>query len=137
MLIVLTEHPDLATRDLSSLRAVGSGGAPVPADLVRCIEATLGVGFAMVFGQTECTAVATQTRPDDTPEDEAETVGQPLPQIKVNVIDPVTGEVVAPGTLGEICIRGSCVMAGYYDMPEAILGGHRRAGFGDGGFNTW
>jgi len=119
MLIAMMEHPDLARRDLSSLRSVGSGGAPVPADLVRRIEATLDVRFAIVFGQTECMAVATMTRLDDTPEDKAETVGLALPQIEVKVTDPVSGEVVPPGTLGELCIRGFSVMNGYYDMPEA------------------
>jgi fatty-acyl-CoA synthase len=118
MLIAMMEHPDLARRDLSSLRSVASGGAPVPADLVRRIEATLDVRFAIVFGQTECMAVATMTRLDDTPEDKAETVGVALPQIEVKVTDP-SGEVVPPGTLGELCIRGFSVMNGYYDMPEA------------------
>jgi fatty-acyl-CoA synthase len=119
MLIAMMEHPDLARRNLSSLRSVGSGGAPVPADLVRRIEATLDVRFAIVFGQTECMAVATMTRLDDTPDDKAETVGLALPQIEVKVIDPVGGDVVPPGTLGELCIRGFSVMNGYYDMPEA------------------
>jgi fatty-acyl-CoA synthase len=119
MLIAMMEHPDLAGRDLSSLRSVGSGGAPVPADLVRRIEASLDVQFAIVFGQTECMAVATMTRLDDAPEDNAETVGLALPQIEIKVIDPLSGEAVAPGTLGELCIRGFSVMTGYYDMPEA------------------
>jgi fatty-acyl-CoA synthase len=52
MLIALMEHPDFAGRDLSSLRSVGSGGSTVPADLVRRIEATLGVRFGIVYGQT-------------------------------------------------------------------------------------
>jgi fatty-acyl-CoA synthase len=77
------------------------------------------VRFVIVFGQTECSAVATQTRLDDTPDDIAETVGRPLPHIEVKVIDVMTGDVVAPGTVGELCIRGFCVMNGYYDMPEA------------------
>jgi fatty-acyl-CoA synthase len=119
MLIALMEHPDFKTRDISSLIGVMSGGAPVPADLVRRIESTLGVQFTIVFGQTESCAVATQTRPDDTPEDKAETVGQPLPQVEVQIIDPATGDVVPTGELGELCIRGFCVMKGYYDMPDA------------------
>jgi fatty-acyl-CoA synthase len=119
MLIAMMEHPDLARRDLSSLRSMASGGAPVPAELVRRIEATLDVQFAIVFGQTECMAVATMTHLDDTPEDKAETVGSALAQIEVKVIDPVSRDVVPPGTLGELCIRGFSVMTGYYDMAEA------------------
>jgi len=43
MLVAMMEHPDWTRRDLSSLRAIVSGGAPVPAALVRQIEATLEV----------------------------------------------------------------------------------------------
>jgi fatty-acyl-CoA synthase len=119
MLLAMMEHPDCAARDLSSLKVVGSGGSTVPADLVRRIQHTLGVQFSIVFGQTECSAVATQTRLDDSPNDKAETIGQPLPNVEVKVIDAAGGETVPPGTLGELCVRGFCVMTGYYDMPEA------------------
>jgi fatty-acyl-CoA synthase len=129
MLIAMMEHPDLARRDLSSLRSMASGGAPVPADLVRRIESTLDVRFAIVFGQTECMAVATMTRLDDTPEDKAETVGLALPQIEVRVIDPVSGDVVPPGTLGELCIRGFSVMNGTTTCPKPL----RRASTTTGG----
>jgi len=119
MLLAMMEHPDFASRDLSSLKVVGSGGSTVPADLVRRIQHTLGVQFSIVFGQTECSAVATQTRLDDSPDDKAETIGQPLPNVEMKVIDPVNGETVPPDTLGELCVRGFCVMTGYYDMPQA------------------
>jgi len=119
MLLAMMEHPDFAKRDLSSLRVVGSGGSTVPAEIVRRIQSALGVKFSIVFGQTECSAVATQTRLDDSPDDKAETIGQPLPNVEVKVIDPIDGATVPPGTLGELCVRGFCVMHGYYDMPEA------------------
>ena len=118
MLIALMEHPDFGRRDLSSLRAVVSGGSTVPADLVRRVERTLGVRFGIVFGQTEASPVITQTRLDDTAEDKALTIGQPLPQCEVKVVDPETGEVAPIGALGEVCARGYLVMKGYYDMPE-------------------
>ena len=119
MLLAMMEHPDFATRDLSALHVVGSGGAPVPAEMVRSIQRGLGVDFSIVFGQTECSAVATQTDLDDSPEDKAETVGRPLPNIEVKVIDVASGDTVPTGTLGELCVRGFCVMHGYYDMPDA------------------
>ena len=49
---------------------------------------------------------------------QAETIGQPLPHVDVKIVDP-NGDVVAPGELGEVCIRGFCVMRGYFDMEEA------------------
>jgi len=119
MLIALLEQPDFTQRDLSSLRAIVSGGATVPAELVRKVEALTPARFNIVFGQTESSPVITQTRLDDTPEDKAETIGVALPQTEVEIVDPATGAVVPPGTLGELCTRGYLVMAGYYKMPEA------------------
>ncbi|MDY7106717.1 MAG: AMP-binding protein [Actinomycetota bacterium] len=118
MLIALMEHPDFSSRDLSTLRAVISGGSTVPAHLVRRIESTLGVRFSIVFGQTEASPVMTQTRLDDTPEDKAETIGQAHPCQEVAVLDPETGEQVPRGALGEICGRGYNVMLEYFEMPE-------------------
>ncbi|HET9691172.1 MAG TPA: AMP-binding protein [Acidimicrobiales bacterium] len=119
MLVALLEHPDFSGRDLSSLRAVLSGGSTVPADLVRRIEGGLGVRFGIVFGQTEASPVITQTRLDDTPDDKAETIGQPQPQQEVKVADVATGAVLRCGEVGEICSRGYNLMLGYFEMPEA------------------
>ena len=119
VLIAMMEHPDFTGRDLSSLRAVGAGGAAVPAELVRRIEATLGLRFCVLFGQTEASCTITGTHLDDGPEDKAETVGLPLPQTEVRIVEPETGAVVAPGVRGELCTRGYAVMHGYHDMPEA------------------
>ncbi len=119
MLIAMLEHPDFEHRDLSSIRVAVSGGSPVPVDLVRRVEQRLGARFSTVFGTTECSPVLTQVHPDDEPEDRAETLGRPLPQTEVRVSHPVEGEVVAVGTVGELCTRGYLVMSGYHDMPEA------------------
>ncbi len=119
MLIAMVEHPDFKRRDLSSLRTVGIGGAAVPADLVRSIEAALGIEVIVLFGQTEASCSITKTRPGDSPEDKAETIGLPLPQTEVQIVDPETGLVVETGTPGEIRTRGYAVMLGYHDAPEA------------------
>ena len=100
MLIACIEHPDFAARDLSSLRAVCSGGTTVPAELVRRIEQTLGVHFSIFYGQTEASPGVTQTLPDDSPEDKADTLGPPLPQTEVKIVDPATGETVPLGVVG-------------------------------------
>ncbi len=119
MLIAAMEHPDRAGRDLSALRIVTSGGATVPVELVRNVEATLGVRFTIIFGQTEASPCITATHLDDTDVDKAETLGQPLPQTEVRIVDPATGETLPCGTVGELCCRGYLVMTGYYNMPEA------------------
>jgi fatty-acyl-CoA synthase len=89
----------------------------VPASLVRKTIGLLGCQFSILFGQTETHGVISQTRVTDTPEDQADTVGQPLPQLKVKFADMITGEPVPVGEQGEICCRGYQNMRGYYDMP--------------------
>jgi fatty-acyl-CoA synthase len=117
MLIALLDHPDLAKRDLSSLQTILSGAASVPAALVRKTTKLLGCQFSILFGQTETHGVVSQTRVTDSPEDQADTVGLPLPRLEVKIADPVTGEPVPVGEQGEICCRGYQNMLGYYEMP--------------------
>jgi fatty-acyl-CoA synthase len=89
----------------------------VPAALVRLLEEKLGAPFTIVFGQTECSPVAAQTRTTDSVEDKANTIGLPLPNMENKIIDPNTGETVPIGTIGEFCTRGYHVMLGYFEMP--------------------
>jgi fatty-acyl-CoA synthase len=118
MFTMLLEHPEYRTRDLSSLRAGWTGGAPVPAELVRRVEREFGMQLTIVFGQTESGPTITQTRLTDSPTDKAQTVGTPLPQTEVKIVDPATGETVPVGATGELCTRGYLVMAGYFELPE-------------------
>ena len=119
MLIAMIEHPSFPERDLSSVQAICSGGSTVPADLVRRLESTLGAPFVIVFGQTECSPVASMTRPDDTIEDKAGTLGLPMPNVEVKIADVDTGETLPVGSLGEYCTRGYHVMLEYFENPEA------------------
>lgn len=119
MLISLLEHPDFADTELSTVKTITSGGSTVPAPLVQRFEAELGAAFTIVFGQTECSPVASMTRPDDSLEDKATTLGGAMPNVEIKIVDPETGVTVPQGTLGEYCTRGYHVMNGYFDMPEA------------------
>jgi fatty-acyl-CoA synthase len=119
MLIAMLEHPSFPTTDLSSVKAICSGGSTVPAPLVKRFEEKLGASFTIVFGQTECSPVAAQTRTNDSVEDKANTIGLPLPNMETKIVDPNTGETVPIGTIGEFCTRGYHVMLGYFEMPEA------------------
>ena len=119
MMIALLEHPDLPRRDLSALRCAVSGGAPVPAELVRRVEQLLGVRFCIVFGTTECSPLLSVTRLDDPEADRAETLGQPLPQTEVLVAGLATSRPVPVGEVGELCARGYLVMRGYHQAPDA------------------
>jgi fatty-acyl-CoA synthase len=118
MLIAMLDHPDVAKRDLSSLQTILSGAASVPAALVRRTIDALGCRFSILFGQTETHGVISQTRVTDTPEDQSETVGQPLPRLEVKIAEVGTGKPLPLGEVGEICCRGYQNMRGYYEMPE-------------------
>ena len=118
MLIAMMEHPEFATRDITSLQTVCSGGSTVPAALVRRIEETLGVQFSIIYGQTEASPGITLIKPDDSPIDKATTLGPALPQTEMKVVDADTGATVPIGVSGELCTRGYLVMLGYFEMPE-------------------
>jgi acyl-CoA synthetase (AMP-forming)/AMP-acid ligase II len=118
MLVAMIDHPDFARRDLSSLRAVSSGGAVVPPEMVRHIESTLAARMTVVFGQTEASGFISQTELDDDPEVKALTLGHPLPHVDARVVDPASGAVVPLGEVGELQIRGPNVMRGYHGLPD-------------------
>jgi fatty-acyl-CoA synthase len=115
MLVGVLDHEDFGERDLSSLAVVWSGGSDSPPDLIRRVEADIGARLTIAYGQTETSPMITM---NDTMDDKTGTVGDPLPQNEVRIVDPSTGEVTPVGTPGEICTRGYLVMAGYFEMPE-------------------
>jgi fatty-acyl-CoA synthase len=119
MISMLVEHPAFATRDLSSLRAVGAGGMTAPPDLVRLVEQSLGVRVGIMFGLTEACGIATQVGLDDDELDRAHTIGRAHPCTEVKIADLSDGSTVPTGAVGEICVRGYLVMSGYFEMPEA------------------
>jgi fatty-acyl-CoA synthase len=119
MLIAMLEHPNFASTDLSSLRSLSSGGATVPAALVRTFEEKLGSTFTIVFGQTECSPVAVMTYPSDPTADKATTIGPPMPNVEIKIVDPMTLETLPIGEIGEFCTRGYHVMHGYFENPDA------------------
>ncbi len=119
MLVAMLEHPTFETTDLSSVKAICSGGSTVPATLVTGLEQRLGAQFTIVFGQTECSPVASMTRPDDTLADKAGTIGPAMPHVEVKIVDPATGLTLPIGEVGEYCTRGYHVMRGYFEMPDA------------------
>jgi fatty-acyl-CoA synthase len=119
MLVAMLEHPSFASTDLSSVKAICSGGSTVPAALVTSLEQKLGAPFTIVFGQTECSPVAAMTMTTDTIEDKAGTIGLPLPNMETKIVNPDTGKTAAIGEIGEFCTRGYHVMVGYFEMEEA------------------
>ena len=119
MLVAMMEHPSFASADLSSVKAIYSGGSTVPAAIVTALEQQLGAPFTIVFGQTECSPVALMTWASDSIADKAETIGTPMPNVEVKIVNPDTGRTVPIGEIGEICTRGYHIMHGYFENEAA------------------
>jgi acyl-CoA synthetase (AMP-forming)/AMP-acid ligase II len=109
--------------DLSSVRSILIGGAPAAPDLVRQIREAFGVPVQVRYSSTEL-ALCTATRPEDSDEIVAETVGRPLPEVEVRVIGPNDDGV------GEIVARSPAMMRGYWNDDEAT-----REAIGEGFFH--
>jgi fatty-acyl-CoA synthase len=104
--------------DLSSLKQIYTGGAPVPVVLMEQVKEKMGADCRIFFGMTESTGAGTVTRDQDSFELKSSTVGIVFPHIEAKIINPATGEPVGIGERGEFLARGFHVMKGYYNMPE-------------------
>jgi acyl-CoA synthetase (AMP-forming)/AMP-acid ligase II len=103
--------------DLSSLRVVTAGAAPLDGDLARTFAARIGCRLKQGYGMTELGG-SSHTAPDHGP-DKPESIGPALPGVEWRVIDNVTGAKVGPGEPGELLIRCAAVMDGYLGNPAA------------------
>jgi fatty-acyl-CoA synthase len=120
MFVAELEHPDLARRDLSSLRTGIMAGAPCPPELLRRVIEEMGIRDLRVgYGQTEASPVTHMTREGDSFERRTGSVGTNLDHQETKVVDVRTGAVVPAGEAGEVCFRGYHVMRGYWGQEEA------------------
>src|SRR5262245_41565922 len=120
MFIAQLNESSLAGRNLKSLRTGIMAGSPCPIETMRAVTSTMGCREVTIgYGQTEASPIITQTRTDDPIELRVETVGRPLPDVEVKIVDPATGQTLADNQQGELCARGHVVMLGYYSNPDA------------------
>ncbi|MEK6654520.1 MAG: AMP-binding protein, partial [Thermodesulfobacteriota bacterium] len=117
--IAMMEHPEYVPVNLRSLRTGIMGGAQCPLEVMKRVVEEMGVREIVIgYGQTEASSWITMTRPDDPLELRVSTVGRPIPNVEVKLIDPQSGREVPTGAIGEICAR-ELNMRGYYKMPAA------------------
>jgi fatty-acyl-CoA synthase len=120
MVIRMLDDPDLARRDTRTWRLALIGGAPVAPELVRrAAQLVPGLKVAIGFGQTEASPYLTHTLPEDPHPDWIATVGRPMPQTEVRIVDRESGNTAPLDAIGEICARGYGVMKDYFDNPDA------------------
>jgi fatty-acyl-CoA synthase len=111
----LAEHPDFATTDVSSIRCASSGGAPVPVSLLQ-IWLDRGITMTQTYTLTEGTT-AGLTLPYHEALKRVGYCGIPDLHMEAKIVDE-EGNECPPGVVGEICLKGPAVMAGYWRNPE-------------------
>ncbi|CAM4284841.1 hypothetical protein F901_03444 [Acinetobacter dispersus] len=118
MFIAILEHEQFAEFDLSSLRTGIMAGSPCPREIMqRVIDRMHMSEITICYGMTETSPVSVQSYIDDSIDKRVSTVGHVHPHLEVKIVD-LEGEIVPQGTLGELCVRGYSVMAGYWDELE-------------------
>jgi fatty-acyl-CoA synthase len=119
MFIAILGHPDLASRDVSSLRTGIMAGASCPVEVMRrCVDELNMSELSIAYGMTETSPVSCQTRIDDDLQHRTATVGRAHPHVEIKVIDAGSGKIVTRGRPGELCTRGYSVMLGYWHADD-------------------
>ncbi len=117
IVLALAKHPAVDRHDLSSLRWVGCGAAPLGGELQQACERRLGCPVVQGYGMTELTACIAVT-PVHAPSVPG-AAGRLLPGTQARVVDLVDGTDLGPGETGELWIHSQAVMAGYLASPDA------------------
>ncbi len=116
MVVALAKHPVVDNYDLSALRWILSGAAPLSADLAIECGQRLGCDVVQGYGMTELSPVSHATpsgmfKPGS--------VGVTVPNTEVSIVDPVTGSSLGVDQDGEVWVRGPQVMKGYLNNEAA------------------
>jgi long-chain acyl-CoA synthetase len=129
MINLLLNHPDFGCYDLSSLKRITYGAAPMPPALLKqAMERLPGVEFSQGYGQTESSplltallhedhAAALRDARDEHSARRLASCGRPVIGVEVEVVAD-DGSPIAPGEVGEVVARGPNVMLGYWKRPE-------------------
>ncbi len=125
LIYMILDHPDLDSTDLSSLLCFWYGAAPMSAKRLEEALTRIGPVMAQIFGQTEAPMMISMMPPSDhfradgsIATERLSSAGRPAPLVTVDLMNP-DGTMAPAGERGEIVIRSSLVMRGYYKNPEA------------------
>ena len=115
---MLTQAPNWAQVDLSSLRFCTSGGAPLPVTLVEKFGSEKGVRFKQGFGMTEFGPGIFALAPEDAIR-KAGSIGRPNFFVDARIVDE-RNHPLGPDEVGELVLRGPSFCSGYFNMPDAM-----------------
>ncbi len=118
MFAALAEHPTFGDVDMSSLKFVMTSCESLPEYLVVTLLEKIGGVLCEAYGLTEASSI-THANPASRNGMRLGSVGLPLPDTEAKIVDPEDHrKELAPGELGEVCIRGPQVMKGYWNRPH-------------------
>ncbi len=129
MLKQLMDHPEFTKHNLSSLKVITYGAAPMPLEVIKkAVNVFPGVNFINAFGQTETASTVTMLSPEDHhitgTEAEKEkklkrlsSIGKPMSDVEMKIFDE-QGHELPQGEVGEIVARGPRIMTGYWKDKE-------------------
>ncbi len=115
-MVALAKHPLVDAYDLSALRQVFSGAAPLSAELAIEAGARLGCEVVQGYGMTELSPVSHLTPPGQF---KPGSVGVTAPNTETRIVNPANGADLGVDEDGEVCVRGPQVMAGYLNNQQA------------------
>ena len=118
IVLKLAKDPSVEKFDLSSLKMIFSGAAPLGPELSHECMQRIGCGIRQGYGMTE-TSPVTHSSPADPAKMKLGSIGPPAPNTECKLVDPATGAELGPNHEGEVCVRGPQNMKGYLNNPEA------------------
>ena len=133
MILMLLQTPEMATADLTSMKALAYGASPIAADVLSKAKARFGCAFTQFYGMTETTGVGTMLADEahDPALGKLLSCGKSSPGVELKIVDAEGGEVPR-GAVGEVIIRTPAVMKGYWNKSggtaEAIRDGWMHTG---------
>ncbi len=114
---LLMNDPKFKTLDHSNLEVCISAAAPFPEDSQKELESIVGQEKILeVYGMTETSPLTTMNPSKG--KKKLGSIGLPLINTELKLLDPSTGKEAAEGEPGEICVKGPMVMVGYYNKPD-------------------
>jgi len=113
---MILQMESLKGYDFSSLRYITNTGAVLPETHIKKLKATFPhAAIYSMYGLTECKRVS--YLPPEELDQRPNSVGKPMPNVEVFIVDE-KGNSVCPGVVGELVVRGSNVMRGYWNDPK-------------------